>query len=215
MNYKMVKQFSNNSIDNFFNFFYKIADFGKIWVDVFWAFVEIWEAFFLIFYNMFMYFYYLLLLGIDKSTTESQSTLFFWRRGPKRSPYLPSKVYVKDLPNPVPSAYGKQAVTKVAQTATAATGSAKQAVTETIISATEKLRKAPGGQKKPILRSMLEFFSEFFTNVGEFFKKPALQIADFFASRMRPVREEAAAQGSLIDEYMKEYEQKRGKSRRR
>ena len=210
MNYRMVKQFSNNAIDNFFNFFYKIVDFGKVWMDVFWAFFEIWEAFFLIFYNIFMYFYYLILLGIDKSATESQSVFFVGKRMPKRVAFTPQKVYTRDAGAPVPGVrYGRQAASKVAEATVSVSTAAKEAVAETVSSATDKLRKPSGGKGSFRMR-FLNFFDELYKTILGIFKAPFLKVVDFFATKLKPVRDQdQGASGSLIDEYMKEYEQKK------
>ncbi len=209
MNYRMVRQFSNNAIDNIFNFFYKIVDFGKIWIDVFWAFVEVWEAFFLIFYNFFMYFYYLLLLGVDKST-ESKATFVFWRRLPQRSAYVPPTILSRDVSNPVPGLYGRESVAKTISAAASAGAAAKSTVADTVKSASDLMRRTPDAAgKKPFFRTISASLVDFMTDAWTAIKKPFMKIADYFASRMRPVREEVPAQGSLIDEYMKEYERKR------
>ena len=68
MKYTMVKQFSNAVIDNMFGFIFNIVDFGKIMVEVFWGFVDIWAAFFLKFYNPIKYVYNLFLFIIDRRT---------------------------------------------------------------------------------------------------------------------------------------------------
>lgn len=210
MNYRMVKQFSNNAIDNFFNFFYKIVDFGKVWIDVFWAFFEIWEAFFLIFYNIFMYFYYLVLLAIDKSATESQSVFFISRRVPKRAAFAPQKVYTRESGGSAPARYGRQAASKVAETTVSVSAAAKEAVAGTVASAADKLRKPPSGGKGSFRMQFLNFFDDLFKTIWAVLKAPFMKIADFFATKLKPVRDQdQGASGSLIDEYMKEYEQKK------
>ncbi|HPB82484.1 MAG TPA: hypothetical protein PK200_10655 [Spirochaetota bacterium] len=210
MNYRMVKQFSNNAIDNFFNFFYKLVDFGKVWMDVFWAFFEIWEAFFLIFYNIFMYFYYLILLAIDKSATESQSVFFIRKRIAKRVAFTPQKVYTRETGSPASIRYGRQAASKVAATTMSVSTAAKEAVTETVSSAAEKIRVTPSAGKGSFRLRLLTFFDELFKSILGIVKAPFLKIVDFFATKLKPVRDqEQGASGSLIDEYMKEYEQKK------
>jgi hypothetical protein len=194
MNYTVVKQFYNNAIDNFFNFFYKIIDFGKVLVELFWAFYEIWEAFFLIFINLITYFYYIILFIIDRST-ESRWTIFFWRRLPRRAAYAPSRVYVKDTYNPVPAMYGRTAAISKAATVTPDT--------------VQQLRSAPSGARVSVLRRILEFLGSFFSTIGTIIKWPIKGIAAFLSGRMKPVREEATGQKSLIDEYLKEYEEKK------
>jgi hypothetical protein len=198
MNYTVVKQFYNNSIDNFYNFFYKIIDFAKVLVEVFWAFYEIWEAFFLIFFNLIMYLYYIILFIIDRST-ESRWTIFFWRRLPRRVAYTPSKVFVKDAYNPVPAMYGGTSPTS-ARVAPVA----KSMVTDAI----QQLRSAPSGARVSISRKILEFLGSLFSTAGAFILWPIKRIGTFLSERMKPVREQPEGK-SLIDEYLKEYEKKK------
>ena len=206
MNYRVVKQFSNSAVDNFYNFFYKIVDFGKITVDFLYSFYEIWEAFFLIFYNIFMFIYYLLLFGIDKST-ESRSTIFFWRKLPMRQAYKPSSVFVRESysHNPIPSMYGKEAAAKVSDVGNAIGSAAKEGVTTTV----KKMRSLPSGARLEVGKKILEFFVTFGQTLKAIFVTPFVKIAEFFANRLKPVREEEDRGRSLIDEYMKEYERKR------
>lgn len=195
MNYTVVKQFYNNAIDNFFNFFYKIIDFGKVLVELFWAFYEIWESFFLIFINLIKYAYYIILFIVDRST-QSRWTVFFWRRLPRRVAYVPSKVYVKDTYNPVPAMYGR----------TATTTSRAAAVTP---DASQQLRSAPSGGRISVLRRILEFLGSLFSTMGAIIMWPIRGISAFLSGRLKPVREGATGQKSLIDEYLKEYEEKK------
>lgn len=198
MNYRVVKQFSNGAIDNIYNFAFKIVDFGKILIELFWGFYEIWEAFFLIFWNALMYVYYLLLFGIDRST-ESQSTVFFWKKIPVKTAYKPSKVFTGEMANPIPGRYGRAAAATVSK-----------AVSATVSTAGEMLRKAPSGAKINILKSTLEFFRDLFITVKNVVLWPYERIAEGMSRRMRPVKEEdMPGRKSLIDEYLKEYEQKR------
>jgi hypothetical protein len=208
MNYRLVRQFSNSMIDNIFKFFYKIVDFGKIWVDVFWAFYDILEAFFLIFYNLLMYVYYFLLFILDKST-ESQATLYFWRRIPRRVPYTPARVYTKDFVNPVPAVYGKQAVSAAASAvkAVAAAGTAAQ---NSISSAASRIGKPAAGARGSIVKKTLEFGANFLGALRDIVMAPVAVVRDMLSRKMKPVREEPRhPRGSLIDEYMKEYEQRK------
>jgi hypothetical protein len=199
MNYTVVKQFYNNSIDNFYNFFYKIIDFAKVLVEVFWAFYEIWEAFFLIFFNLIMYLYYIILFIIDRST-ESRWTIFFWRRLPRRVAYTPSKVFVKDAYNPVPAMYGSTAPT----IATVAAPTIKSTVTDAV----QQLRSAPSGARVSIPRKIVEFLGSLFSTAGALIIWPMKRIGTFLSGRMKPVREQPEGR-SLIDEYLKEYEEKK------
>jgi hypothetical protein len=206
MNYTLVKQFSNNAVDNFYNFFYKFVDFFKILIEVFWAFYEIWEAFFLIFYNAFMYVYYFILFVIDKST-ESQSTIFFWRRLPRRAAFKPSSVLTRDSLNPIPAMYGKHSASKIADI----TSSAGSIAGKTVSRAADKLRVAPSGAKVDIGKRILEFFANIIEGLKNIFVNPFKRAADSILKVMKPVKEEEASPKSvsLIDEYMKEYERKK------
>lgn len=190
MNYRVVKQFWVNAIDNIFNFFYKIVDFFKVLIDVFWAFVDIWYHFFAIFANLFLYIYYIFLFLIDK-TTESGTNIVISSRLPKRVPFKPQKAYIKDSYNPIPAMYG---VTKAAHTAAAAI---------------TPVRTAPKGTKTNIIKSIAYRIRDIIEFIVEIFKKPVKVIAETAARRMQPVKEDPQKSGSLIDDYMKEYSQKR------
>lgn len=207
MKYTMVKQFSNGALDNVYNFFYKIVDFGKIMIEVFWAFVEIWQAFFLIFANIGMYFYYLFLFIIDFSADESKGTLMSFKKGKTGVSRTPS-ISISGSGSPRPSVYTK------------AKDTTKSAVSAAASTADSIRPGAKGtGAKGSIIKSTLEFFSNFFSSIASFFTAPFKALAGFFGPKMKPVREEpvqasstrlsGSGSGSLIDEYMKEYEQKR------
>jgi hypothetical protein len=208
MNYSLVRQFANNSIDNFFNFFYKWVDFFKVLLELILAFADIWVTFFQIFSNAYLYVYYLLLFGIDKST-QSSTGFTFWRRLPKRVAYSPSKVYVKDIHNPVPGMYSKQAGAATVKLAKA-TVSGGQAVKETVSATVQKFGNRPRGVKTDRLKKIMEFFAELFKSIKNFITAPVRSVAEFIVRKMRPVREEEpGGNKSLIDEYMREYEQRR------
>ena len=203
----MVKQFSNASIDNIFNFAFKIVDFGKVMNEAFWAFLEIWIAFFLIFYNAFMYVYYFFLFLIDYSADESKGTYISYRRKKPGVSHIP-KVKVTNIPNPIPSIYGKTSET-ITDTARSISGSVRTAVKPLPTSRTAK---------RQIGKTILEFFADLFGGFRNFISKPFSSIGRFFGSKMKPVKEEdlpsdrtrLRSQGkSLIDEYMKEYEKKK------
>ncbi len=190
MNYRVVKQFWINTVDNVFNFFYKIVDFLKIWVDVFWAFLDIWYHFFAIFGNLFLYIYYIFLFIIDR-TTESGTNIVLTSRLPKRVPFKPQKAYVKDSYNPIPAMYGVKNVA------------------EKVASSITPMRTAPKGTRTSIFKTILSALRDFVELIIDLFRKPVKAIGDFAARRMQPVKEEHHKTGSLIEEYMKEYEQKR------
>ncbi|PKL41096.1 MAG: hypothetical protein CVV44_00210 [Spirochaetae bacterium HGW-Spirochaetae-1] len=211
MRYSMVKQFSNGALDNIYNFVFKWVDFGKVLLEAFWSFFEIWQAFFLIFYNMFMYVYYLLLFVIDRGAEETQSTRLF-RKIPTRSSSVP-RVHIPNVPNPIPAMYGRVAESSPS----AAISSAAKATTETVKSFVSPPRKplSGAGGKRSILKILVNFFSDFFYSLKNFFLKPAKALVNFFADRVKPVREQEhpaePQKRSLIDEYIKEYEQRKQK----
>ena len=205
MNYRLVRQFSINASDNFFNFFYKIVDFFKLLIEVWWAFYDIWEAFFLIFFNLFMYVYYLFIFIIDK-LTESEAALFFWRTIPKRVPYKPGKVYIKDLHNPIPAAYVRQAAVAVSQGVASAVSAAK----ETVAAPLTSVRKQAAGARGSIVKKLMEFISTILGAVWAVISFPFRKIGNALSGKIKPVpREEQPGSKSLIDEYLKEYEQRR------
>lgn len=220
MKYSMVKQFSNAAIDNAFSFVFKIIDFGKIMIEVFWAFVDIWMAFFGIFYNFFMYFYYIFLFMIDRGSETSGPSIRTRRKSQKVS-RIPS-VTLDKTPAIIPAMYRvKTAAADTGKTFTASVESVASKTTDTVqkvISPIKAPMKAvPKGSKKPILKSTLEFFVDYFTTVKDILTKPFIFIAEFFAGKLMPVKEanvqpknaEPSRRISLIDQYMKEYEKQK------
>src|SRR4030042_6200412 len=127
MKYTMVKQFSNGLIDNIFSFMFKWADCGKMFLEFLWSFIEIWIAFFMIFYNAFMYVYYLFLFFIDRGT-ETSAGMFRIRGMPGRTSSMP-KFEVSRGPTSVPPQYGRQAVAGAAGAVAKTTGAAAQTFT--------------------------------------------------------------------------------------
>ena len=207
MNYSLVKQFWVHTVDNFFNFFYKIWDFIKIWVDVFWAFIDIWLHFFAIFQNLFLYVFYIILLVIDKAT-ESRIRIFFWQRSSGERPFSPAKAYNPNVYNPIPAIYGGS---KASGTVKPSAGTASGASSAPGGAVRNMRTGAPGGRTS-IIKSIPEFFRNVVEIIVSAIKAPVRIAGDFFSRRMKPVREGApssSAGGGLIDEYLKEYEQKR------
>ncbi len=207
MKYSMVRQFSNASIDNIFTFFFKIVDFGKVMNEAFWAFLEIWIAFFLIFYNAIMYVYYLFLFVIDYSADESKGSYISFRRRKPGISHAPA-ISISKGPNPIPSMYGQKA------------GAATSMVSKSIRTAASSIKPAPVSStaKKQWGKTILEGLSDFFSTIAGFFSRPFNAVGQFFGTRMKPVRAEdmpsqhgrTKVQGkSLIDEYIKEYEKKK------
>lgn len=221
MKYTMVKQFSNAVIDNMFGFVFKIVDFGKMMIEVFWSFFDIWAAFFLIFYNAFMYVYYLFLFMIDRGSESSGPVPYRARRVSSKKQRMPT-VHIDKTPAPVPSMYTiKNVASDATKAVTSSVASVAEKTTDTVQQVITPLRSSrPGtGSKKPLLKTLLEFIADIFKTVKDFITKPIVAIAEFLAGKLMPVKEsdakfsEAVQKRSLIDEYMKEYEKKQKKSR--
>ncbi len=217
MKYTMVKQFSNAVIDNMFSFIFKIVDFGKIMVEVFWGFFDIWAAFFLIFYNAFMYVYYLFLFMIDRGSESSGPAPYKVRRAASKRSKIPSVILDK-TPSPIPSMYTVKSVASDAGKAvTASVQTVAEKTTDTVQQVLKPLKPTGSGSKKPVIKTMLEFIADIFKTVKDFIIKPIVAIAEFLAGKLMPVKEsdakfsEAVQKRSLIDEYMKEYEKKKKK----
>lgn len=217
MKYSMVKQFSNAAIDNVFNFFFKIVDFGKLMVEVFWAFLDIWIAFFLIFINIFMYIYYLFLFLIDSGSEAAPPAAFTGRQKHQQKSKIPV-VSISSSPNPIPAMYRvSQKATGSAKTFTDTVDNVASKTVETAQKALPALKPPGGGSKRNITKSVLEFIADFFKAVKDIITKPFTAIAGFLSGRLKPVKEseskasESRATTSLIDDYMKEYEKSRKK----
>lgn len=196
----MVKQFYNGALDNIYTFFFKWVDFGKIMIEVLFAFMEIWQAFFMIFWNFIMYFYYLLLFGIDRGAESGQAGFFSRRRRVLRS--STPGVKMSNIPNPVPATYG-------------VTSTVSATVREAAATVAAPLRDGPAAAhaKKSTLKTILEFFASIGAGLKNLFVVPGKIVVNFFADTIRPVKEEHHAaepkQRSLINDYLKEYEEKR------
>lgn len=207
MKYSMVKQFSNAAIDNVFKFVFKIVDFGKLMIDVFWAFFDIWYSFFMIFYNMFLYVYYIFLFLLDMGT-ESQPRFLFWRRGNVRLMRTP-KITIQDLPNPVSGRYGSSVV-KVSSAASTTVSAVSAAVKSMPSMPSMQMKPGASGARINYTKKGLEAIEIIFTGIKKAILKPFRLIASFFETKARAEEEKGTAKSkSLIDEYMKEYEQKR------
>lgn len=211
MKYSMVKQFSNGAVDNIFKFFFKWVDFGKTLLESFWAFVEIWQAFLGIFYNLFLYVYYLILFLLDKGAEDANVPRLFRKPISGRLSSTPAL----DLRG---SSYSVAAPVRTVSSAAASVASAASSAAETVSSVMAAPVKPISGKaagKQSILKSIGEFFINIFSNIGRAVKKPAEAIAGFLANKVKPVKAEDAQnekpgeKRSLIDEYMKEYEQAR------
>ena len=207
MDYRLVKQFSNNAVDNFFNFFYKIVDFGMVLVDVFWAFLDIWYCFFMIFANVWLYLYYFTLFCLDKLTMSG----LFSRGMGARGGNIGTKAYSPDSFVPHNPMYGKIELPKapvIAQKSSGTVKAAVSAVSEKVAAAASR-PQAPKGKRlsaKDFFEPIVLFFSRIWRSLKRFFSR----IAEVLILKLKPVREEQP-QGStsLIDEYMKEYKKKK------
>lgn len=218
MKYSMVKQFSNAAIDNAFSFVFKIVDFGKLMNEAFWGFIEIWMAFFGIFYNIFMYFYYIFLFMIDRGS-ESSGPAMRTRRKSQKVSRIPSVSFDK-TPAVIPSMYkvktasneASKAISSSVGTVTAKTADTVQKVLSPIKA---PVKANPKGLKKSVFKSIFEFIVDYFVTVKNMLSKPFILIAEFFAGKLKPVKEEepkkqeSTRRISLIDQYMKEYEKQK------
>ncbi|MCL1833321.1 MAG: hypothetical protein FWG49_02360 [Leptospirales bacterium] len=221
MKYSMVKQFSNIAIDNAYSFVFKVVDFGKILNLLFWGFVDIWAAFFGIFYNFFMYIYYLFLFMIDRGSESTGSTIIGMKK-PQRVSKIPSVDFDK-TPSVVPSMYKK----KSTAFNTGNTIATPSPVKQTIPAAVKTTESAPStlvplktsysgkGAKKSVFSTIFEFIAEYAAAIKNIVVKPFKFIGALFAKKLQPVKEgeaknvEPAKGSSLIDQYMKEYEKKK------
>ncbi len=186
MNYSVVKQFYNHFIDNIYNLWFKIVDFGKILWECFIAFLEIWAIFFSIFFNLFMYFYYLFLFSIDRSLDTNP----FPKRGGVKRKYSQQSGFGRDTFSVIRGAFSS--------------GSAPSA------SGTRISRPHSGAKTsviKEALNGIISIFSEIFRTITSFFKKIAGGIPDM--SKAAKKDDAVSQKKGLIDEYLKEYEQSR------
>ncbi|MBN1498311.1 MAG: hypothetical protein JXA07_16180 [Spirochaetes bacterium] len=208
MKYTVVKQFSNGFIDNIFNFIFKWADCGKMFLEFLWSFLDIWIAFFLIFYNAFMYVYYLFLFFIDRGAESSAG--YFRLRGSYAGTSTIPKFEMTRSGGSVPPQYGKQAVSRAAESVAARTGDAAGAAAQTF----SNLRSsAARGIKKSVIKEFFNALVDFFRSLGKALVAPFKKLVLLFdrGAELRKQREAAKSEESksLIDEYMKEYEKKR------
>lgn len=198
MDYRLVKQFSNNSIDSFFNFFYKMVDFLKVLIDLFWAFMDIWYQFFMIFINAWLYVYYLGMFIIDKLTLAG----LFARRADARHS-LPGANVAMGRPSPM---FGRIVSAPVKPAVSVA--KAAVAVTQTV--ATPRAAKVSTGARKSITKEALKGVIDIFRRIFNIIARKIQRIVEFLSFRMRPTREESPSEKkSIIDDYMREYSKKK------
>jgi hypothetical protein len=207
MKYTVVKQFSNGVIDNFFSFIFKWADCAKMFVEFLWSYLEIWIAFFLIFYNALMYVYYILLFFIDRGT-ETSSGIFSLRGTHGKVSTMP-KFELSKGPATIPGMYGSKAVSSAAGTIAAKTAGA---ATQTLATVRSTGSAASRGLKQSAVKSFFGGMLDFFRSLGRLLAAPFKKLVLMFdrGVALRNQREaESDKSKSLIDEYIKEYEQKR------
>lgn len=194
MDYRLVKQFSNNAVDNFFNFFYKIWDFLAVLVDLFWAFVDIWYQFFMIFINAWLFMYYFFLFVLDKLSM----TGLFSRKASARVAIPGSKAYRPDIVVPINPMFGKVSIPK------------PSVPLPEIKIAKPDLQPKRSGVKRNYAIDFANSVANVFRKVSRSIENMYQRIADALSSRLHPVKEEDSGQKkSLIDEYMREYERKK------
>jgi hypothetical protein len=211
MKYTIVKQFSNQAIDNMYSFMFKIVDFGKILYEALWGFLEVWIAFYLIFYNFFMYFVYIFLYMLDRGADESRSTLTFWKRSSGRVSSAPSIKIAKPGYNPIPKMYGGSISKPVKSTVNSVTSVAKDTISSIKTTSPRK------GFKTNWIKLIFESIINFFIIFGEIILKPFKVFINFFEDKMKPVKDgdskKAPQRESLIDSYLKEYEKSKSKKK--
>lgn len=218
MKYSMVRQFSNASIDNIFIFFWKIVDFGKLLIEVWWGLYDIFAAFFLIFYNFFMYIYYLFLFMIDRGSESGGPVTMATRRSSRAVSKIPT-VSIDKTPAPIPAMFRVKTPASISANTAAIASTVTTKTAETVQTALKPIKSSPSGSgaKSSFFKSILEFFVDIFITIKDFFVKPAVYFKEYISGKLTPVREsdlktnEAPAKGSLIDDYLKEYEKQRKK----
>lgn len=209
MDYRLVKQFLNHAIDAFFNFFYKISDFVVVFLDLGWAFFDIWYQFFAIFGNLILYVYYLILFILDKLSVSS-APIFFWRKSYSRKTTLPKKAYSKNFSNPIPAMYKTSPTVKAATTTVTAASESVKSAKENVVSTF----KPKSGKRSSRKESKVKIiFMKMMSSIGEGFRSFGSKLYRFwvkFLDKLKPVKDDVpAGRKSLIDDYMKEYERKK------
>ena len=218
MKYSMVRQFSNASIDNIFIFFWKIVDFGKLLIEVWWGFYDIFAAFFLIFYNFFMYIYYLFLFLIDRGSESGGPVTMATRSRSTARSKIPT-VRIDNSPTPIPAMFRVKTPVSISTGTANLASSVTAKAAESVQTALKPVKSSPSGTgaKSSLFKSIFEFFADIFITIKDFIVKPAVYFKEFISGKLTPVREsdlktnEASAKGSLIDDYLKEYEKQRKK----
>jgi hypothetical protein len=155
---------------------------------------------------------------IDRGSESSGPALRSRRKSQKVS-RIPS-VSLDRTPSIIPSMYRvKTAAGDTGRTITDSIGSAASKSADTVQKVLSPIKapmkSIPKGSKKPFFKSIFEFIVDYFVTVKEILTKPFILIAEFFAGKLTPVKEneqknqEQGRRISLIDQYMKEYEKKK------
>lgn len=222
MDYRLVKQYLNDAIDNFFKFFYKIVDFGKASIDFMLAFWDIWYNFFMFFINLWLYFYYLFLYLVDHYAMSSSSISVWRKQYSMKAPRLKKAYsYSRNIANPVSGAFGK--VAQTAGSATEASGrflkktvsgtintgaAAVESVSnaaETTVSSGAQVGTGIGNAFVSFGKGFIGFFFGIFKGIISIFKA----FFAFIGSKLTPVKEQPVGRRNLIESYMREYEGKK------
>ncbi len=213
MDYRVVKQYLNDAIDNFFKFFYKIADFGKILVDTGYAFFEIWYNFAMFFINIFLYVYYLILYGIDRMSMSS-APIFFWRKkgSATRRDFVPA--YNKNMINPVSGMYSKgktvsSSISSSASRTVSSVANAASAGANNVQSAASSVVAAKVSVKRNIFSDIFKAIGRFIAGIFKAIFHAFQSVWNFLLSKLKPVKEQPVGRKNLIDDYMKQYESRK------
>jgi hypothetical protein len=213
MDYRLVKQYLNDAIDNFFNFFYKIADFGKVLIDTGLSFYDIWYNFVMFFVNLFLYVYFLLLYAIDRMSM-SDTPLFFWRRKGTSTRRDFQRAYNRNMINPVSGMYAKPTGKSV--TTPISSGTSQNSSTKASSGNVQSSSASSVVAARVTVKTNL--FSRFFSAIGNIIAGIFIGIFtlfknlwEFLISKLKPVKEQPVGRKNLIDDYMKQYETTRKK----
>jgi hypothetical protein len=150
-----------------------------------------------------MYIYYLFLFIIERGA-ESDTTTFFWKRSSRSGSYSPS-IGISDAPNPIPAMYRvtEKVTDTISQSAVSAVSSAKSTFSSMSTAPTKKA-------KTPIFKKIGESIVNFFIGLKNIIILPFVNIVKFFDRKLQPTKEKETTESkSLIEEYMREYKQKK------
>ncbi len=205
MKYAMVKQFSNGVVDNFFTFLFKWVDCAKMFLEFAWSFIEIWLAFFMIFYNVYMYIYYFFLFLIDRGS-ETSAGYFRLRGTYSKVSYMP-KIEITSAPRVSHPMY--RATTKAG---TAVDSIMKKTAETAGVAITSLKPQVSHKVRKSFLKRFLDAFGNILIGLGRILTWPFKWFISLFGHGVESRNLIKTASGetkSLIDEYMKEYEHKK------